>query len=210
MGEDVVVDFYYELDSRYSYLASTQIEKIEKEVNCRFAWKPVKRGSLPSLRGATPFKGEPLSGQYVNSWRLQDAQTWADYYGVPYNDFGKHRPELVSLPAVAAGAATILGKGVPFSRLLFKAFFVDGTIVDRNVCIAVAKQCGIPGDQYADKLDAPEAESLVDTYAKEAHLQGAFGVPSFAIGDQMIFGNDRLVLVKHLILKARKAVERLP
>lgn len=37
----MMVDFYYSIGSRYSYLASTQIAALEKETGCRVAWYPV-------------------------------------------------------------------------------------------------------------------------------------------------------------------------
>ena len=58
----LVVDFYYGLGSRYSYLASTQLERIAAETGCRFAWHPVSSGALMRLRGGRPFRGEPVSG----------------------------------------------------------------------------------------------------------------------------------------------------
>lgn len=64
----MMVDFYYSIGSRYSYLASTQIAALEKETGCRVAWYPVNSLRLIDQRGVSPFKGEPVSGQY--EWSL--------------------------------------------------------------------------------------------------------------------------------------------
>ena len=34
----LAIDFYYGLGSRYSYLASTQLDRIAAETGCRFEW----------------------------------------------------------------------------------------------------------------------------------------------------------------------------
>ena len=64
MAGECVVDFYYSIGSRYSYLASTQIAKLERETGCRVRWHPVNGADIRTLRGRDPFAGEPLSGQY--------------------------------------------------------------------------------------------------------------------------------------------------
>ena len=51
------VDFYYGLGSRYSYLASTQIERLEAETGCRVRWRPLYSGDLFAARGADPVPG---------------------------------------------------------------------------------------------------------------------------------------------------------
>ncbi|MGH6921755.1 MAG: hypothetical protein ACREJ0_29155 [Geminicoccaceae bacterium] len=36
--------------------------------------------------------------------------------------------------------------------------------------------------------------------------RGLFGVPGFVVGDEVCFGNDRLPLVRHALLQARRTV----
>src|SRR5918996_5126174 len=80
------VDFYLGLGSRYSYLAASQVDRIEKTYNCRFVWKPIASGALMARRGGNPFRGEPLSGQYDWGYREYDAKCWASYYGIPFRE----------------------------------------------------------------------------------------------------------------------------
>ena len=86
MGERKTVRFYYSVGSRYSYLASTQVEKLERETGCQVLWRPLYSVDLYELRGVSPFEGEPVSGQYDWDYRRYDAESWAEYYGVPYKE----------------------------------------------------------------------------------------------------------------------------
>ena len=86
MAGERVVDFYYSIGSRYSYLASTQIAKLERETGYRLRWHPVNGADIRALRGRDPFTGEPLSGQYEWSYRRYDAECWAHYYGIPFRE----------------------------------------------------------------------------------------------------------------------------
>jgi 2-hydroxychromene-2-carboxylate isomerase len=65
MGKRKTVRFYYSVGSRYSYLASTQVGKLERETGCEVLWRPLYSVDLYELRGANPFEGESASGQYV-------------------------------------------------------------------------------------------------------------------------------------------------
>lgn len=63
------IDFYYSIGSRYSYLASTQIQTLEKEFNCQILWHPVNSMRMIGKGGKSPFEGEPVSGQYEWNYR---------------------------------------------------------------------------------------------------------------------------------------------
>jgi 2-hydroxychromene-2-carboxylate isomerase len=86
MAAPSAIDFYLGLGSRYSYLAASQVDRIEKTHGCRFVWKPIASGALMDRRGGNPFRGEPLSGQYDWSYREYDAKCWAAHYGIPFRE----------------------------------------------------------------------------------------------------------------------------
>ena len=73
MGKPKTVRFYYSVGSRYSYLASTQLGKLERETGCQVLWRPLYSVDLHELRGLSPFEGEPVSGQYDWDYRRYDA-----------------------------------------------------------------------------------------------------------------------------------------
>jgi 2-hydroxychromene-2-carboxylate isomerase len=85
-GMAVIVDFFCGVGSRCSYLVSTQLPSIEEEACCGFRWRPLFSGDLIALRGASPFHGQPVSGQYEWPYRKRDAEEWAALYGVPFRE----------------------------------------------------------------------------------------------------------------------------
>jgi 2-hydroxychromene-2-carboxylate isomerase len=196
------VDFFYGLGSRYSYLASTQIAQLEADTGCRVRWRPLYSADLFALRGVDPFRGEPISGQYAWSYRRFDAACWADYYGVPFREPDDLEADW-RLLALAATAADRLGAVVPFSRKVLDAVFVRGAApLDAQACLRVADEAGLDQTAFAAALEAPgTADALAATVA-DAHVQGVFGVPSFVLGGEVYWGNDRLPIVRHRLLKA--------
>jgi 2-hydroxychromene-2-carboxylate isomerase len=194
------IDFFYGLGSRYSYLASTRIERLAADTGCRVRWRPLFSGDRFAARGRDPFRGEPRSGQYDWAYRRRDAERWAAYYGVPYREPADVAYDPRRL-ALAGTAAARLGAVERFSRRLFQALFVDGTSpLDDEDCAMLARQVGVEPSAFRRALaDARTAAQLTAT-VEEAAARGVFGVPSFVLGDEIYFGNDRLVLLRHALL----------
>jgi 2-hydroxychromene-2-carboxylate isomerase len=198
------VEFFYGLGSRYSYLASTQIAQLEADTGCRVCWRPLYSGDLFSLRRLDPFKGQPVSGQYEWAYRRRDAERWAAYYGVPYRE-----PEGVRFDprrlALACTAPAALGAVAPFSRRLFQAVFVDGTSpLDEGVVAALGREIGFDESVFRAALGDPETTARLAATVQEAAAREVFGVPSFVIGSEIYFGNDRLPLVRHALLQENR------
>ncbi len=198
----LAVDFYYGLGSRYSYLASTQLERIAAATGCRFDWHPLKSGALMELRGGHPFRGEPASGQYEWPYRRLDAEAWAEFYGVPYREPVDFLVDPAYL-AVAARAAKRLGAVEAYSRRLFQAIFVDGRAIAEADLIDFAADVGLDAAAFRAHRDDPATAEMHEAELQESHRRGAFGVPTFFVGERLFWGNDRLPLVAHFIKKAR-------
>ena len=189
------VDFYLGLGSRYSYLAASQVERIEKTHGCRFVWKPIASGALMDRRGGNPFRGEPLSGQYDWGYREYDAKCWADYYGIPFREPVAFRTDPAML-ALACLAADGQGALVPCCHLLQRLIFVDGVAIDHTALAGLARPLGLDAEAFQRDLQAPRTRVRHERLLDEAKVRGAFGVPTFFLGDRMFWGNDRLVLLE--------------
>ena len=191
------VAFYFGIGSRYSYLASTQIDQLEADTGCRVLWRPLYSTDLMAARGMDPFQGAAPSGQYEQRYRTIDATRWARFYGVPYvdPDWPSHPWRRYALAAVAAGR---LGNAAAFSHALFAALFGDGAGPlgdDRLARLAV--RVGLPGDRLLAGLADPQTEADHRHNIEAALAAGVFGVPSFVVDGEMFWGNDRLILLRH-------------
>ncbi len=152
----------------------------------------------------TRSKGGPVSGQYDWAYRRFDAACWADYYGVRFREPADVRFEPRRL-ALAATAAARLGAAEPFSRRLLRALFVDGTSpLDDTACRQIASEVGLDPTRFAAALDEPATTAALAATVTEAFAAGVFGVPSFVLKGQAYFGNDRLPIVRHVLLKERQ------
>ena len=195
MARPVAIDFYLGLGSRYSYLAASQLERIEATYGCRFVWKPIASGAFMDRRGGNPFRGQPLSGQYDWRYREYDAKCWASLYGVPFREPIAFRvdPDRLALACLAADGQGAL---VPCCRLLQQLIFIEGVAVDDGVIAGLAGRLELDKVAFQRDLAAPATRTRHDALLTEAAERGAFGVPTFFLGQQMFWGNDRLVLLE--------------
>jgi 2-hydroxychromene-2-carboxylate isomerase len=196
------VAFYYSVGSRYSYLASTQLDALEEDCACRFEWLPVHSAELMSRLGRSPFAGQPMSGQYEWTYREQDAKRWAALYRIPFVE-PRGRVEFnAGQLALACTAARRLGHGVAYSRNLFSAMFIEPTTaIDRGECMRRAADCGMTADGFDRMLRDPATAAELEAVTARAHAAGVFGVPTFVVGNELFWGNDRLVLLREHLKK---------
>jgi 2-hydroxychromene-2-carboxylate isomerase len=193
-----VVDAYLGLGSRYSYLASTQLDRIATDTGVTFNWIPVVSAEL-FASGRNPFEGTPLSPQYEMRYREADARAWAEYYVVPFREpTGRlsFDPALLVRAALAAGEARI-----PMMKRMFQAVFADErTRIDVADVADFAQMVGLDRYKFRKALTDPafEAERLVIT--EQAKSRGVFGVPFFLVANRSFFGNDRLTLLHHYLV----------
>ena len=205
MARPPFLDFFYGLGSRYCYLASGQIPRLEADTGCRVRWRPFYSADLFSARGADPFRGRPVSGQYDPDWRRFDAECWADYYRVPFREPTDVRFKPRRL-ALAATAAARLGALEGFSRRSFQAIFVDGTSPLGDAALGrLAQEAGLDLAEFRGALDDPATAAAHQATVAAALAAGVFGVPSFVLDGRVYFGNDRLPIVRHVLTKARGA-----
>ena len=191
------IDFFYGIGSRYSYLAASRMEALERDTGATVRWRPLYSRLLMERRGMDPFKGPPVSGQYEPAYRTRDVARWASCYGIPFHD-----PDWEALDwhrfALAAVAADRLGGVVPFTTALFDAVFGAGVAPKTDADLArIADRSGLDGREFVRALDDPETRKHHDRNIDDALAAGVFGVPSFVIGRELFWGNDRLVLLRH-------------
>jgi 2-hydroxychromene-2-carboxylate isomerase len=195
------IEFFYGIGSRYSYLASSQMERLERDTGATVRWRPLYSSLLMERRGMDPFRGPPASGQAA--YRTQDVTRWANYFGIPFHD-----PDWDALDwqrlALAAVAADRLGGVVPFTRNLFDAIFGAGLTPKTDAKLArIADSSGLEGQEFLRSIDDAETQRRHDRNIADALAAGVFGVPSFVVEDELFWGNDRLVLLRrHLGLPA--------
>lgn len=178
------IEFFYDIVSPYSYLAATQIPRLEKLAPV--VWRPFLIGGVFKASGNLMPAANPVKGQYM----LKDLQRLSKFFGEPIR-FPSRFP-INSLNAMRALTAADPADLPALSLKLFRAYWVD----DRDVAdVAVLTEL-LGADLVAKTQDEVIKTKLKDS-TENAVQRGAFGAPTFFVGDDMYFGEDRIFLIEH-------------
>lgn len=183
------VDFFFDFVSPYSYLAYSQLDSLQADVSLR----PMHVLSVMKMVGNTPTTVTcAAKGRYAGT----DLARWARRYGVALK-----RPDMRAMNNAACARAVLAAPSSEAARqitsALFNACWRDGqTLTTSAEVLGVLEAAGIETASLADLIDAAETLERLEKNNQEAAERGVFGAPSFLLGENLFFGNDRLDFVR--------------
>jgi 2-hydroxychromene-2-carboxylate isomerase len=80
-----------------------------------------------------------------------------------------------------------------FTRMVFTANYAEQkNISDETTLRAILDALGVDAERALAAASSPETKQALRTQNEEAVARGLFGAPSFTVGDELFWGNDRL------------------
>ena len=128
--------------------------------------------------------------------RLDTEQRFAQRYEVSFL-FNPFFP--VNTLALMRGAVAYQQQGLldQYSEAIFSAMWVTGKDMNEPTIIAeVLGAIGIGAEDFLVAIAAQDVKETLKSNTEEAVKRGAFGAPTFFVGDEMFFGQDRLDFVE--------------
>jgi 2-hydroxychromene-2-carboxylate isomerase len=187
------LEFFFDYSSPYSYLASTQVEDLVRRAGAELKWRPFLLGAVFKATGNIA----PAANMYKARYLIKDVLDWTRYYRLP--DF--KLPEGFPATSVKADRLGLVaderGRLASFTHALYRKVFAEGSDVsDAGVLSAALREVGLQPDEALARAEAQEIKDRLRKNTDEAVARGSFGAPTFFIGEDMYFGNDRLPLVE--------------
>jgi 2-hydroxychromene-2-carboxylate isomerase len=185
------VVFWFDFASTYSYLSAMRIEGEAAARGVTVTWQPFLLGPIFAAQGWTtsPFNLFPAKGR--NMWR--DMERRCSALGLPLL-----RPDPFpqnSLRAARIGLAAIdhdRAAGIAFCQAVFRLAFAEGQDIAEPDTLAIAlTRVGLPA-ALAGAADQPEIKLELRARGDKASALGIYGAPSFIVGDELFWGDDRL------------------
>ena len=184
------LEFFYDYVSTYSYLANSQVAKIKADV----VYRPMFLGGVMRATGNSPPLTVKAKGKYLN----KDVVRWVDRYSIPFrmnSNFPQNTVNALRLALLAQGE----GCFDLVHQALFDAMWVHDKDLSDPACLA---EIGTGAGMSASTLEDIGTDSIKDelrSNTDEAISRGAFGAPTFYVGDDMFFGNDRFEFIKEAL-----------
>ena len=179
------IDFYFDLVSPYSYVASMLIDDVALRGNAKVNWKPFLLGGVFKAVGTTEAPGlHPVKKPYL----LKDLQRLSVHLKIPI----KMPPDFPVRTVLAM--RTLCGFNADeisqAANTLYKAYWVKNMdIADPDVVASLV------GRDAVEQAGIQEIKDKLFQSTEEAVRRGAFGAPTFFVKDEMFFGHDRMPLL---------------
>ncbi len=197
------LDFYFHYASPYSYFSSLEVETLGVEV----VYHPFGILQVMKMVGNTPSPACPNKAKYGAA----DTARWARRHGYRLQAnqalWAAFRQGFTGDVLIqGALAAQDLGVFKPYNRAVFDAIWAEPRdVVTAEGRTALLKDAGIEPAPLWGLAEAPGMAERLDEINKAAAERGLFGVPSFFLGDEMFFGNDRKDVIRERIGELRSA-----
>jgi 2-hydroxychromene-2-carboxylate isomerase len=189
------LEYCFDIVCPYAYLGSTQIETLVQKHDATMSWSPVLLGGILKGIGTDPFFTTKLPAAKMRH-NLTDMLRWAEHFEVPFAIHSRHplRTVTVMRSLLVAGIEPTL------IHALYRAYWVDNRDVDNEDVLAeVLSEAGYEGQAIVRETQNPTIKQALIDRTQEAIDRGVFGVPAMFVGDEMVWGQDRLHFVETLL-----------
>jgi len=184
------LEFWFEFASTYSYLAAERIEALATKSGVEILWRPFLLRPIFNSQGwnNSPFNIYPAKGAYM--WRDMERLT-ADY------GLKLRRPSVFPRNGLLAARIALAHDEQPwigdFVRAVYRANFAeDREISDPAVIADILKALHLEPAVILEAANADANKARLKTQTERAIQLGLFGAPSFTVGKELFWGNDRL------------------
>ena len=178
--------FWFDFNSPFVYLAAERIDGLIPDAEWRPFAYPILLGQVGRLEEA--MARDPEVARAAVTPRV------AELGLPPFNPPAGWPQATWSLaPLRAAVFADELGRLEEFTRAALRTFFADGLpLTDDDNLGAAAAAAGLDPGEVLRAVGRPDLKDRVRENTEAALARGVNGIPTFEIGDQLVWGDDRL------------------
>jgi len=179
------IEFWFEFGSTYSYLTMMRIEDEAQRYGVKVVWKPFLLGPIFQSLGTTPLKEK-------NAYVLKDMARQSEKYGLKWVE-PSSLPRLGMLPiriALLGAEEPWVG---PFCREVMVLNYVQHADINQPDTLApILTKLGLSPSDIFDQAKSDPIKTRLREQTEQARAKGIFGAPTFFVGREMFWGNDRL------------------
>ena len=190
-------EFWFDFGSPAAYLAWTQIPAIEASTGAQALWRPMLLGGVFQATGNQSPAAVPAKGRYT----FTDFDRFARRYGVPL----RHNPHFPINTLLPMRGAIGLQHTQPerladYCRAMFQAIWGDARNLNEPAEVgAVLAAAGFDPQALLALTNEAQTKQALKDATEEAVRRGVFGAPTFFVGEQMFWGQDRIDFLKEAL-----------
>jgi len=174
-------------------MAIRRFNEIKRQQGATVRYKPINvMQTFFEMGGLPPAKRHPSRQRF----RMDELKRWSTKLELPINLTPAHFPTDQTMAAqmvYAAGGAEGNPKAGELSDAILTACWAEEkNIADEATLVALADGCDLDGTSLLEAARAAEMAKLYADTTAEAHASDVFGSPTYKLGDELFWGQDRL------------------
>lgn len=184
------IEIWFDFASNYSYLSTMRIEELARARGVAVEWRPFLLGPVFQSLGmdTSPFVTQKVKGAYV--WT--DMERQCRKYGL-----GWTRPTSFPRRSILPARIATLADGQPwqaeFIRGVMQLNFIENHDIEDHAALSrILESLGQEGRAAIAAAESDGIKHGLRARTEEAQRRGVFGAPTFFVGNEMFWGNDRL------------------
>jgi 2-hydroxychromene-2-carboxylate isomerase len=191
------VEYYFDFGSPAAYLAATQMPALASQTGATVLWRPMLLGGVFLATGNASPASVPAKGKYI----FRDFARFAQRYGVPLKTNPFFPINTITLMRIAVGLQLRQdARFADYCSAAFRAIWVDAqNMNDPATLAAVLQAAGFDAPALLALAAEQEVKDRLKAVTEEAVARGVFGAPTFFVGEQMFWGQDRLDFVREAL-----------
>ena len=196
------IDYYVSLNSPWTHLGAARIEAMAMAHGATMRIYPVDFGAIFAKSGGLPL---PQRSPQRQAYRLQELVRWRDHLSIPITIQPKFFPSSEALTGgCVIGVRETIGDppAIKLAHAVLKAVWQEEkNPADPATLAGLIKDVGLDPDAVLKLGEDPRwaERRLADTQA--ALDRNVFGAPSYVIGDDIFWGQDRLEFVERRLAR---------
>ena len=189
------VEFYFDYGSPNAYLAYKRLPAIVARTGADLAWRPMLLGGVFKATGnQSPVA---IAAKRPNS--RNDLTRFVKRHGIPFA-MNPHFP--VNTLQLMRGAVAALADGyfATYTDAVFRSMWVEQkNLGDADMLRETLRAVGLDAARFEQAIASEEVKERLKSLTEQAVARGVFGAPTFFVGDEMFFGQDRLDFVEEAL-----------
>lgn len=187
------VEFIFDFASPNGYMAHCVLPDIARRTGAEIKITPCLLGGLFKLTGnqAPMTAFGDIHGKLA--YEALESRRFIARHGLSRYQFNPHFPINTLLIMRGMVAARRMGVEAAYTAAVFAAMWERGLKMDDPQVVAqVLTEAGLDARALLEATQDPEVKAELMANTEAAAARGAFGIPTFFVGDEMFFGKERL------------------
>ncbi len=189
MSDAKPITFWFSIGSTYSYLSIMRLADVAREAGVSFDWRPYSVRAVMTEMNNIPFANKPIKARYM--WR--DIERRTEKYGLEAVLPAPYPLENFDLANRVAIVARQEGWCPAYVVATYRRWFQQGQPAGSEPNLTESLiEAGQDPQRVIEQAGSDDTEAAYLAATEEARGLGIFGAPTFAVGEELFWGDDRL------------------